>query len=306
MKCKHGNLYGADVSKTSDNEILNEAKTGSERLIKDLSGEWWLTLEPEVAGLLGSLFHHLATGLKNTKKLEKLGTVEQVLDKLSSWAEEKASNCPSTAKIKAVQQKIATAEVPSLSDKETSGKGERVKAKTKSIDEERVGRSIEALKEQLTKNTGHLEQLTLILRDSMSQVIQQQELRARNLEGQLSDALNLKLQPIQELGVQVQSTLNSLSPNLDQRLGSVDSNLRSILEKMSDRIHIRDAIQILEIKQEVERFVEADLIKKISLQVMPAIAVLKNAQGNELTSAVADLDIRCLAAGLIPVERLFA
>jgi len=87
---------------------------------------------------------------------------------------------------------------------------------------------------------------------------------------------------------------------------SIDSSLRSILGKLNDRVHIRDSLQILEIRQEVERFVEADLIKKVSLQLMPAIAVLKNAQGPELASAVVDLDARCLAAGLIPVERLFA
>jgi hypothetical protein len=101
-------------------------------------------------------------------------------------------------------------------------------------------------------------------------------------------------------------SLNALSPALDHKLGSIDSSLRSILEKLNDRVQIRDSVQILEIKQEVERFVEADLIKKISLQLMPAISLLKNAQGNELENALVDLDARCLAAGLIPVERLFA
>jgi len=294
------------VPKVSENEILNEAKAGSERLIRDLSGEWWLTLEPEVAELLGSLFHYLATGLKNTKKLEKQGTVEQVLESLSSWADQKASKSPSTAKIKAAQQKIASEKVQFPSSKEASNKGDRVRVKKEILDEEKVSRSIEAIKEQSTKNSGHLEQLTLLIHNAISEMVMQDEIRARGLEGKLSDVLSLQLQPIQDQATQVRLFLNALSPALDQQLGAIDSSLRSILGKLNDRVHIRDSLQILEIRQEVERFVEADLIKKVSLQLMPAIAVLKNAQGPELASAVVDLDARCLAAGLIPVERLFA
>ena len=292
--------------KTSENEVLNEAKTGSERLIKCLSGEWWLPLDLEVAGLLGSLFHYLATGLKTTKKLEKQGTVEQVLERLSSWAEEKAASSPSTAKIKAAQQMIASSKVHVPSSKEASDKADRVKAKKRMLEDETVTRTIETIKEQSTKNTGYLEQLNLRIHDAILEIVKQSEFSARNLEGKLSDVLSVQLKPIQEQGTQVRMSLNALSPALDHKLGSIDSSLRSILEKLNDRVQIRDSVQILEIKQEVERFVEADLIKKISLQLMPAISLLKNAQGNELENALVDLDARCLAAGLIPVERLFA
>jgi hypothetical protein len=71
-------------------------------------------------------------------------------------------------------------------------------------------------------------------------------------------------------------------------------------------MHIRDSVQILEIKEEVERFVVSDLIRKISLAIMPAIEALKDAKSEEIPKAIDDLSVRCTNAGLIPIERLFS
>jgi hypothetical protein len=89
------------------------------------------------------------------------------------------------------------------------------------------------------------------------------------------------------------------------KLDLVSLKLNEIQNSLTTRIHIRDSIEILEIRQEVERFVSADLIKKISLAVMPALEALKEAQPTEITKAVNDLNTRCTNAGLIPVEKLF-
>jgi hypothetical protein len=89
------------------------------------------------------------------------------------------------------------------------------------------------------------------------------------------------------------------------KLDLVSQKLNEIQNSLTKRIHIRDSIEILEIRQEVERFVSADLVKKISLAVMPALEALKEAQPTEITKAVNDLNTRCTNAGLIPVEKLF-
>ena len=56
--------------------------------------------------------------------------------------------------------------------------------------------------------------------------------------------------------------------------------------KSSQRIYIRDSVQILEIKEEVERFVKSDLIRKISLTIMPLIESLKDSKPEELPRAL--------------------
>jgi hypothetical protein len=269
-------LFGAFVAKTSEDENhVAAATTGGQRVIKELSGDWWLAFQPEVAGLLGSLLHHLATGIKAAKLPNKAGTVEPVLDNLSRWADDKATNSPSTAKLKASREKVASNEEALPVVKQTSVAGDRIKTKPKSQGEGQISRSIDALAEQLAKNTAQLERITSDLRHGVTREAEQWDVHARRLADQLSEVFSSSLRALHEQGTQVQAVVNQLSPEVARQFASVEARLKAIEGGMGNRVHIRDTIHILEIKQEVERFVEADLIRKISLQVMPVWAPMQ-------------------------------
>lgn len=78
--------------------------------------------------------------------------------------------------------------------------------------------------------------------------------------------------------------------------------------RIDNRIDLKDASQVLELRNEIERFVHSSLLYTMSKQIMPTMEILKS-KIDEFCPAVsdiaADLDSRCIQAGLISTDNLF-
>jgi hypothetical protein len=298
------------VSKASDVET---AKIGSGRLLKALAGDWWDSFERAEADKLESLLNFLASSLstavaekKKVKNPAAIDAVQMVLDHLSLWADKVTPASPSALKIKEASVKNAALQAAKASaggPEDATGK-ERPTRETRSAAETKLQRSVDGLAEQVSKVASQIEHLQAGVHHLLTKVPESRNL-LQDIAEQVS-SMRSQLQALHQIGLQIQEAGAELASALSHRFETLDSRLLAIEGKLDQRIHIRDTIHILEIKQEVERFVEADLIKKISKQVMPALSLVKDAAPADLPRSVADLESRCLSAGLIPLDRLFA
>jgi hypothetical protein len=298
------------VRKVSD---VEPPKIGSGRLTKVLSGDWWVSFDRDEAEKLESLLNHLATSLataiaekKKGKNPAPIDAVDLVLANLSTWAERTTPTSPSTSKIKSASVRSATlkSEKTSLGGTEDTNGQDRPKRDARSAADAKLQRTVDGLSEQITKVGSQIEHLEAGLHHLLNRAAEHKNL-SQELANQVS-VVRSQLQSIHQIGVQIQAAGAELASVLGHSFASLDSRLLAIEGKLDQRIHIRDTIHILEVKQDVERFVEADLIKKISKQVMPALGLVKDAASIDLPRSIADLESRCLAAGLIPLDRLFA
>jgi hypothetical protein len=297
------------VKKNSDDE---SQKIGLSRLTKALSGEWWASLNREEAEKLESLLNYLATSFtsaitskKEAKNSAAIDAVELILASLATWADRTSPKSPSTSKIKDAVESAAVKSEKTLAVKAEDVNGqERAKRDTRSAAESKLQRSVDGLTEQISKLGRQVDQLETGLHHLINGGVEHKKI-SQELAVHAS-SVRSQLQTLHQIGMQIQSTGAALTTALSQGFTSLDLRLMAIEGKLDQRIHIRDTIHILEVKQDVERFVEADLIKKISKQVMPALGLVKDASSTDLPRSIADLESRCIAAGLIPLDRLFA
>jgi DNA repair exonuclease SbcCD ATPase subunit len=298
------------VRKVSDVEA---ARRGSGRLLKALSGDWWDSFEPDEAEKLESLLNHLATSfttaVKNKKEVKNpaaIDAVDVVLVHLAAWADRATPTSPSVSKIKnaSARSTAQQSEKTSSSKTEVAIDEKQPKRDVRSAAETKLQRSVDGLSEQISKVASQIEHLQAGVHHLLTKVPESKNL-LQDIAEQVSN-MRFQLQALHQIGLQIQAAGVELASVLSHRFETLDSRLLAIEGKLDQRVHIRDTIHILEIKQEVERFVEADLIKKISKQVMPALSLVKDAAPVDLPRSVADLESRCLAAGLIPLDRLFA
>ena len=78
--------------------------------------------------------------------------------------------------------------------------------------------------------------------------------------------------------------------------------------RLDRKIDLQDAVQVLELRQNLEPFIRAALIQTMSKQIMPVVEVLKNhvnSGDTALGDLVKDLETRCKQAGLFPLDKLF-
>ena len=298
------------VKKNSGDEPLK--MIGGTRLTKALSDDWWVSFNREETDKLESLLNYLATSFTNaikdkkeTKNPAANDAVEQVLAGLATWADRLTPKSPSTSKIKDAVKSAVVKSEKTLADNAHDMSGqERTKRDSRSAADNKLQRSLDSLSEQVNKLGRQIDQLETGLQHLLNGVVGQKKI-SQELADQASSVKH-QLETLHQLGIQIQSTGTALTTALSQGFASLEMRFLAIEEKLDQRIHIRDAIHILEVKQDVERFVEADLIKKISRQVMPALGLVKDASSADLPRAIADLETRCVAAGLIPLDRLFA
>ena len=298
------------VKKNSDDEPLK--MFGGARLTKALSDNWWVSLNREEAEKLESLLNYLATSFTNaikdkkeTKNAAAIDAVEQVLAGLATWADRVTPKSPSTLKIKDAVKNAVVKSEKTLADTAHDVNGqERTKRDSRSAADNKLQRTVDSLSDQIGKLGRQIDQLETGLQHLLNGAVEHKKI-SQELVDQAS-SVKSQLQTLHQIGMQIQSTGTALTTALSQGFASLESRFLAIEEKLDQRIHIRDAIHILEVKQDVERFVEADLIKKISKQVMPALGLVKDASSADLPRSIADLEARCIAAGLIPLERLFA
>lgn len=296
----------------SDQPLEDESKAlilALDRLSKSSQSDWAKNIGRNESELIAKLFNLLATFITDVdkKKSEVIAKpIPNLLNKIDVWLMDKEVAPKASADMK----KRLIEESEKLQKIAIDAKSTPVKSQTKNIKE--GSSSTEAsTQKNITKINNDLLQINESVIAIRSNAVDLLNLSNVNFPALIAAQHSLADLISEIPQVMIQEFLrqnNSLQQDKEitsNKLDLVSQKLNEIQNLLTTRIHIRDSIEILEIRQEVERFVSADLIKKISLAVMPALEALKEAQPTEITKAVNDLNARCTNAGLIPVEKLF-
>ena len=284
-------------------------KLALDRLNRTSQSDWAKNIGKNESELIAKLFNLLATFIadvdkKTTEVVAK--PIPNLLNKIDVWLQDKDVAPKASADLK----KRLIEESEKLQKIAIDAKSIPVKSQTKNTKE--VSSSTEAsTQKNITKINNDLFQINesvLAIRSNSVDLLNLSNVNFPALIAAQHSLADLISEIPQVMTQELTRQNNSLQQNKEitsNKLDLVLQKLNEIQNSLTTRIHIRDSIEILEIRQEVERFVSADLIKKISLAVMPALEALKEAQPTEITKAVNDLNTRCTNAGLIPVEKLF-
>jgi hypothetical protein len=284
-------------------------KLALDRLNRTSQSDWAKNIGKNESELIAKLFNLLATFIadvdkKTTEVVAK--PIPNLLNKIDVWLQDKDVAPKASADLK----KRLIEESEKLQKIAIDAKSIPVKSQTKNTKE--GSSSTEAsTQKNITKINNDLFQINesvLAIRSNSVDLLNLSNVNFPALIAAQHSLADLISEIPQVMTQELTRQNNSLQQNKEitsNKLDLVLQKLNEIQNSLTTRIHIRDSIEILEIRQEVERFVSADLIKKISLAVMPALEALKEAQPTEITKAVNDLNTRCTNAGLIPVEKLF-
>jgi len=120
---------------------------------------------------------------------------------------------------------------------------------------------------------------------------------SRSTDQELSK-LSLRVGPI---GDSLALIIESLKGQKD----SVETLSARLAEMEKTKIDIRESTQILELRQDVERFVSQDILNSLSKSIMPLLAALKEKPTSDLGDALGMLEEKCKAVGLLGVEDLY-
>lgn len=94
----------------------------------------------------------------------------------------------------------------------------------------------------------------------------------------------------------------------DEFLSKFQSQFNDLNSRLDEKIDLQDAHKVLDLRNEIERFVRADVIQSISQKIMPAIEILKDqVEGKDsvIVKSVDEFEQRCKQAGLIPMDKLY-
>lgn len=296
----------------SDQTLDNESKAlklALDRLNRTSQSDWAKNIGKNESELIAKLFNLLATFIADVdKKTAEVVAkpIPNLLNKIDVWLQDKDVAPKASADLK--ERLIEESE--KLQRIAIDAKSAPVKSQTKNTKE--GSNSTEAsTQKNITKINNDLFQINesvLAIRSNAVDLLNLSNVNFPALIAAQHSLADLMSEIPQVMTQELTRQNNSLQQDKEitsNKLDLVSQKLNEIQNSLTTRIHIRDSIEILEIRQEVERFVSADLIKKISLAVMPALEALKEAQPTEITKAVNDLNTRCTNAGLIPVEKLF-
>ena len=296
----------------SDQTLDDESKAlklALDRFNRNSQSDWTKNIGKNESELIAKLFNLLATFIadvdKNTTEVVAK-PIPNLLNKIDLWLQDKDVAPKASADLK----KRLIEESEKLQRIAIDAKSAPVKSQTKNTKE--GSNSTEAsTQKNITKINNDLFQINesvLAIRSNAVDLLNLSNVNFPALIAAQHSLADLISEIPQVMTQELTRQNNSLQQDKEitsNKLDLVSQKLNEIQNSLTTRIHIRDSIEILEIRQEVERFVSADLVKKISLAVMPALEALKEAQPTEITKAVNDLNTRCTNAGLIPVEKLF-
>ncbi len=111
---------------------------------------------------------------------------------------------------------------------------------------------------------------------------------------------------IRELFARLEMRDTDHSPS--EHIVSIKVELDRLASRLSGKIDLNDAKQVLNLRHEIESFVQSSLVHSMSKQIMPVVDLLKErlvGGDPSLIDIVRDLDSRCRQAGLIPLDKLY-
>ena len=273
--------------------------------------KWWVELSGEEQIIFGKLLGRIATVSERVESKSDpkfKAPLLPMLDSMSKWVED-------IPKLNSNIEKTA-GEVKGKLDKQTT-RLEALPASGEALpsDPKPKNSSSNASDPKLINKIAHMEskfeeihkQINLNLSLSRN-MVEQQDIYSREDKGlhQITQkAITDQGMNFSNFNEKYATVIREAMAEASKNLTNLEDKFKSFEDQLAVRMHIRDSVQILEIKEEVERFVVSDLIRKISLAIMPAIESLKDAKSEEIPRAIDDLGVRCTNAGLIPIERLF-
>jgi len=293
---------------------FNNIKDSIERLSKLNEKTWWKQATIQDQTIIAALFHRIST-ISDCLEEKKLPHINQVvksfLDSLNGWvttnvSEIKEINTTEIAKKFGDQSNLlenikVEETVKQLTDKKPKPKNsESISALSRKI------LSIESKLDSVSKlNQEHFDFVKdnrLYEKSQFEAIVNPMSQIAITIENQtqiINDTIDKSNFSNNEL-------IKTLSENMMNLITQYDDLKNELKSELSKKIHIRDSIQVLEIREDVEKFVASDFIKKVSLAIIPAVEALKDSSPDEVPKAILELESRCMSVGLIPIERLFS
>jgi len=274
--------------------------------------KWWEGLNAEEQIIFGKLLGRIATvaqGVESKSEPKFKTPLIPMLDSLSNWVMDVPKlnlNIEKTGgEIKEkLDKQIARLEVLPVSNEVPENNPKPKNSSSNAIDPKLINKitHMESKFEEIHK------QINLNLSFSRN-IVEQEDIHFQENK----DLHQLTKKAITDQGINFSNlnegyatVIRESMEEASKNLKNLENKFKSFEDQLAVRMHIRDSVQILEIKEEVERFVVSDLIRKISLAIMPAIESLKDAKSEDVPKAIDDLGVRCANAGLIPIERLFS
>jgi hypothetical protein len=258
--------------------------------------KWWLRLnesDPRLFALIINLVAKVGEGV--AKNDPKFDAKIHLTDQISRWISQglikinidsnKSDDLKSQSPIKEKTQK--------KNDSIADPTGAKITSKFSAIDS-----ALKSLDEKMEKNL-------FFSRNMYDQGNQHSDESLAQLKRGLENVLNQNLDNFQKIEKFISPLFQDIKINFEN-INDLKKDLEILKEHSSQRIYIRDSVQILEIKEEIEKFVKSDLIRKISLAIMPTIESLHEAKAEEMPKLLEDLYSQCCKAGLIPTEKLFS
>lgn len=304
----------------------------AERLQVAIQRDWASRLNKNQLEVFNHLFGTLATlfeqldseiedGVSEMRAEYRKNPVARYLRTLNTWLEKSVSELKYDSEIATDLPKELVEKLQNLTIAE-SQRLESSKYQDKKKRKNFEGSS--QLPEGVT-DLKRIEKLTATLRDPI--VLLQGELKQLKTEvhalSKTGHEASFELQMLvkslllqqQKTGTEIVRLLNALTEHMtklqDFSSGhNATSNeillkLKNIEQSEKTKIHLRDSIQVLEIRRDVERFVAEDLLHKVSRAIMPHIQAMRDLDKSQLESAIKSLEEKCNAAGLYSVDTLY-
>jgi len=287
----------------------------SDLYIKRFSESWWKNLDKENAKFISTLLNRITTVIgtitdkpgekANPKLIENFP--QEVLQKIEGWIDSeipkdhKKNLDTLKLKIKGLKEtKQAEAEIKSLVAETTT---KPAKETRKSQDKEKLSndKNYEKIEEKLELNTRKISDLIYLIENEKNKAENKNKIDQETSSKLLGELLSDHKKDNDESFKEIKSTIKNLE-KYSEDLKHI-SNL--IMEKNSERINIKETLQFLEIKNEIERYIASEIIIKVSKAIMPLIETMKDAPKESYSQSIKTLEEKCLAAGLLSVERIY-
>ncbi len=297
-------------------------KMAGERTIKNLQFEWWKNIDKENSKFIEGLINRIATVIKDitpknndvNNKNRKININSEILNKIQDWIE-KESPKDFDDYIKNLKRQIQNLKEikenefeKDLLEKQTSNvkkSNNKMKKDEHENNNPKQTHNLEKLEEKINKNFLNIStMIETILRNNEAEKIQ-----IENYYNARVEELNLSIEKLEKLAKENQRQnsgyLIEIKDSNALTKSEIKTELNSIQEKMKQKIDIKESMQILEIKTEIERYTTSEMIIKISKVIMPIIASIKTQDGMQDHEGIKLLEEKCLSLGLLSIERIY-
>jgi hypothetical protein len=274
--------------------------------------KWWLELSAEDQMIFGKLLGRIATvaqGVEAKSEPKFKAPLMPMLESLSNWVVDMPKLNPNIEKTSGeikekLDKKITRLETLAALEVTPPGEPKPKNSSSNNGDPKLINKiiHIESKLEEIHKQIN----FNLSVSRNMAEQEGTHSEENKGLHQVSQKAIADQVIYISNFNERYATVIRESMVDASNNLKNLENKFKAFESQLAIRMHIRDSVQILEIKEEVERFVVSDLIRKISLAIMPAIEALKDAKSEEIPKAIDDLSVRCTNAGLIPIERLFS